>query len=138
MMAMSTKMAKNEPKTISIFFWPFWGFGSSTGMGPVSHPPSGERSAPRLVLHRPVAPRPDAHGHLRHHEGGHERDRQSPAAAVLVEHAHQEGAGDGDQVAGALREGGQLRDARAGPGPHADHGEGQRERAVRDAEQQGP
>lgn len=43
-MAMITKMAKNEPKTISIFFWPFCGFGSSTGcMRPVSHPPSGAR-----------------------------------------------------------------------------------------------
>jgi hypothetical protein len=38
MMAMITKMAKNEPKTSSIFFWPFCGFGSSTGMRQVSHP----------------------------------------------------------------------------------------------------
>lgn len=30
-MAMTTKMARNAPKTISIFFWPFGGFGSSTG-----------------------------------------------------------------------------------------------------------
>ncbi len=38
MMAMITKMAKNAPKTSSIFFWPFWGFGSSTGIRSVWHP----------------------------------------------------------------------------------------------------
>src|SRR5947207_12825759 len=92
MMAMITKMARNEPKTSSIFFWPFWGFGSSTGIRQVSHPaPATARpgSAGRLVLHRAIAPRQDADDHLRDHQGGHQRDRQSPAAAVLVEHDHQ-------------------------------------------------
>jgi hypothetical protein len=38
MTAMITKMAKKAPNTISNFFWPFWGFGSSTGIRQVSHP----------------------------------------------------------------------------------------------------
>lgn len=50
MTAMIAKMAKNAPKTSSIFFWPFRGFGSSTGIRPVSHP-SPTRAAPG----RPVA-----------------------------------------------------------------------------------
>ena len=39
MMPMITVMASIAPSTMSNFFWPFWGFGSSTGMPPVSHSP---------------------------------------------------------------------------------------------------
>jgi hypothetical protein len=45
MTAMTMKMAKNEPKTSSIFLWPFWGFGSSTGIRQVSHPPDSATAA---------------------------------------------------------------------------------------------
>ncbi len=57
---------------------------------------------------------------------------------MLVEHADEQRAGDGDEVAGALREGGEADHATAGPGPHPDHRQGQREGAVGEADQQRP
>ncbi|MQY33432.1 hypothetical protein SRB17_13930 [Streptomyces sp. RB17] len=73
-MAMITKMAKNEPKTISIFFWPFCGFGSSTGcMRPVLHPPLHEaRPGPGS---RPGGDRSGT---------GHPRAAGSPQARAIV------------------------------------------------------
>ncbi|CAM5536674.1 hypothetical protein SALBM135S_07774 [Streptomyces alboniger] len=42
-MPMITVMASIAPSTRSSFFWPFWGFGSRTGIRPVSHPLPGDR-----------------------------------------------------------------------------------------------
>ncbi len=46
MMAMITKMAKNAPNTISNFFWPFCGSGSSTGCMRPSLAPFVRNTAP--------------------------------------------------------------------------------------------
>lgn len=63
MTAMIAKMAKNAPKTSSIFFWPFWGFGSSTGIRPVSHPSpagaaAGAAAAQRVASSSTIRSRP--------------------------------------------------------------------------------
>ncbi|CCB73731.1 putative Glycine-rich cell wall structural protein 1.8 [Streptantibioticus cattleyicolor NRRL 8057 = DSM 46488] len=113
--------------------------------GGVSYPGTGpgwrtrrRRRGSDLVLHVAFAAGQDAGGHLGEHEGGHEGDGQVPAAGALVEGADEDGAGDGQQVAGALGEGGELGDPGTGAGAHADHGQRQREGAVGDAHQQGP
>ncbi|EGJ78335.1 putative integral membrane transporter [Streptomyces sp. Tu6071] len=91
-----------------------------------------------FVLDRAVPAGQGADDDLRDHEAGHEEDRDAPAARRVVEDADEERAGDGDQVAGALREGGELDDARPGAGAQADHREGEREGAVADADEEGP
>ncbi|CAM5292483.1 hypothetical protein SALBM311S_09441 [Streptomyces alboniger] len=131
---MTTKMAKNAPKTNSIFFWPFWRIRvehwHTASLAPVRPQPApgvggDARLRPRAgsaaaassstVRSRPARTPTTICGTIR---TGHQRDRQAPAAAVLVEDAHQERARDGDQIAGALREGRQLGEHqhRSGPG----------------------
>jgi len=75
---------------------------------------------------------------LRDDQHRHQRERQPPAAADLVQDADQDRTGNGQQVADPLGEGGQPDHGGRGPAAQRDHGQGQREGTVDDAQQDGP
>jgi hypothetical protein len=93
------------------------------------------------LLRRSDLPVPAGHhagDQLGHDQQHHQGERDAPAAGGVVQHTHQDRAGDGDQIADALGEGGQPDHRGGAAAAQRDHGQRQREGAVDDAQQHGP